>query len=43
MTTCRQRQPHELHGITIAFIGLLLLTACCLAGPLLMVLVSRLW
>ena len=43
MTTYRQRQLHEVHGIAVAFIGLLLLAACCVAGPLFMVLVSRLW
>ena|GEM_PF-5943394 len=40
MTTCHER---HLHGIAVAFIGLLLLVACYVAGPLLMVLMSRLW
>lgn len=43
MTTYHERHVHEVHGMAVAFIGLLLLAACCVAGPLLMVLVSGLW
>ena len=40
MIAHRQRQ---MEGIVITVLGLVLLAACCVIGPLLMVLVSHLW
>jgi hypothetical protein len=33
----------QLPGIAVAVIGLLILAACCVFGPLLMIAMSRLW